>query len=95
MAGSLGPTYHPHPMPLTDRDQAILDFEASWWKHPGAKESAIMVEFGMSPTRYYQVLHALLDDSDAWAYSPLVVKRLLRLREVRRRARSSARVGGS
>ncbi|MGZ9830170.1 DUF3263 domain-containing protein, partial [Tsukamurella ocularis] len=38
---------------LTDRERAILDFEAGWWQQRGAKEDAITEQFGVSPVRYY------------------------------------------
>ena len=50
---------------LTDRDREILAFEARWWKHAGAKEQAIRDTFGLSSTRYYQLLNALLDKPGA------------------------------
>ena len=74
-------------VPLTSRDQAILDFERGWWTQPGSKEQAIRERFGLSPTRYYRVLSGLLDEPDAMDYEPMVVRRLRRLRERRRRAR--------
>ncbi len=71
---------------LSERDRGILDLEARHWPHAGAKEAAIRDSLGgMSPTRYYQQLSALLDDPAALAYSPMVVRRLRRVRE---RARS-------
>ena len=81
-------------MALSDRDRAILDFERSWWLEPGPKEVAIKTRFDLSPTRYYQVLNELLESSDAIAYDPLVVRRLRRLRERRRRARFEGRSAG-
>ena len=74
-------------MPLTDRDRAILDFERTWWSEPGPKAAAIQVRFGLSPTRYYQLLADLIGSAEAAAYDPLVVRRLRRLRSNRRRAR--------
>ena len=74
-------------MALTERDRAILDFERSWWSEPGSKESAIRARFALSPTRYYRILAELLDSTDALAYDPLVVRRLRRVRDRRRRAR--------
>lgn len=73
---------------LTDRDRAILAFEKQWWRHAGSKEQAIRERFGVSATRYYQMLNALLDDEAALACEPEVVKRLRRLRAARQRARS-------
>ena len=74
-------------MALSERDQAILDFERTWWMEPGPKESAIRARLDLSPTRYYQLLGDLVGSAEALAYDPLVVRRLLRLRERRRRAR--------
>jgi hypothetical protein len=78
---------------LSERDQEILSFERLWWKYAGAKEQAIRDKFGMSATRYYQVLNALIDRHDALAHDPLLVKRLRRLRSVRQRARAARRLG--
>ncbi|MGV8849406.1 MAG: DUF3263 domain-containing protein [Propionibacteriaceae bacterium] len=78
---------------LATRDAEILEFERTWWRSPGAKEQIIREKFDMSPTRYYQVLNALIDSQAALAADPLLVKRLRRLREERRRNRSAARLG--
>lgn len=77
-------------MALSDRDRAILDLERSWWQVDSPKSVAIR-DLGLSPTRYYQLLGALLDLPDAEAYDPLVVRRLRRLRRLRRRARFEGR----
>lgn len=74
-------------MGLSERDRAILDFERAWWAERGPKQEAIRERFAMSPTRYYELLAALLDSNDADRYDPLVVRRLRRLRTERRRAR--------
>jgi Protein of unknown function (DUF3263) len=78
---------------LTARDQEILEFERLWWRYQGAKEQAIREKFDMSPTRYYQVLNALLDRPASLAFDPLLVKRMRRLRAERQRARSARRLG--
>ena len=78
---------------LSARDAEILDFERTWWRSPGAKEQTIRESFDMSPTRYYQVLNALIDNPAALAVDPLLVKRLRRLRDERRRNRSASRLG--
>jgi hypothetical protein len=78
-------------MALTERDQAILDFERSWWTEPGPKDTAIRERFELSGTRYYQLLTELLDDPDALDYDPLLIRRLRRVRERRRRARVAGR----
>jgi hypothetical protein len=61
--------------------------EARGFAGPGVKERAIREELGMSPTRYYQALNALLDDPAALAHAPVTVNRLRRLREERRSRR--------
>lgn len=78
-------------MPLTDRDRAILDFERSWWSEAGPKETAILERFELSATRYYQILGELLDAPEALDYDPLVVRRLRRMRDRRRKARGEVR----
>lgn len=81
-------------MGFSDRDRAILDFEGSWWTLPGPKEAAIKARFDLSPARYYQRLNELLDSADAMAYYPLVVLRLRRSRDRRRRQRFEGRSAG-
>ena len=78
---------------LADRDRAILEFERQWWRYAGSKEQAVRELFGMSATRYYQVLNALIDRPEAVAHDPMLVKRLRRLRSSRQRARSARRLG--
>jgi len=78
---------------LSRREREILNFERQWWQYAGAKEQAIRDLFGMSATRYYQVLNALIDRPDAVAADPMLVKRLRRLRASRQRARSARRLG--
>ena len=72
---------------LNERDQQILAFEARWWKHAGSKEQAIRDSFGLSSTRYYQLLNALLDNPDALEQDPMLIGRLRRLRSTRARTR--------
>jgi hypothetical protein len=81
-------------VPLSERDRAILDLERSWFLEAGSKSSSIRDRLGLSPTRYYQVLAGLIDVPEAEAYDPLVVRRLRRERELRRRARFEGRPAG-
>ncbi|SDQ53625.1 DUF3263 domain-containing protein [Thermostaphylospora chromogena] len=78
---------------LSDRDRELLDFERQWWRHAGAKEQAIRDTFGLSATRYYQLLAQLIDRPEALEHDPMLVKRLRRLREDRRRRRTARRRG--
>ena len=74
---------------ISDLEVRILDFERNWWRFAGAKESAIKELFDLSAPRYYQLLNDLIDRDDALAASPMLVKRLRRLREARLQARST------
>ena len=74
----------PEPGELSDRDRAVLAVERRGWSGPGAKERAIREQLGISPTRYYQLLGALLDDPRAAEHAPVTVNRLRRVRQARR-----------
>jgi Protein of unknown function (DUF3263) len=81
-------------VPLTDREQAILDFERTWWTRDGLKDALVRELFRVELTEYYQVLNELLDRPEALEYDQLGVRRLRRLRDRRRRSRfESAAVG--
>ena len=61
------------------------------WDHLGAAKKRVGERFDLSSTRYYELLGALIDSSEANDYDPLVVRRLRRLRDRRRRARFEGR----
>lgn len=71
----------PHSSVLTDRELAVLALEGRRYRRQGAKEQAVREELGLSATRYYQVLNALLDDQRALAHEPVLIARLRRLRD--------------
>lgn len=83
-------------MPLTEREQAILDFERGWWTEDGVKDLLLRERFNCSADDYYSELNRLLDHPEALKYDPLVVRRLQRARERRRRLRldSVSETGG-
>ena len=80
---------------LSELEIKMLEFERTWWRHAGAKESLIKELFNLTPPAYYQLLNNLIDRPAALMAEPLLVKRLLRLREQRTASRSSARLGFS
>jgi hypothetical protein len=86
MSAQEEPTMH---VALSELELRILDFEASWWRYAGAKEAAIKELFELSAARYYQLLNDLIDRDDALAASPMLVKRLRRLREARMNTRTA------
>jgi hypothetical protein len=78
---------------LDRRDLDILQFERQWWLYAGNKEQAIRDMFDLSPTRYYQVLNQVIDNPQALAAEPLLVRRLRRLRASRQKTRAARRLG--
>jgi len=81
-------SYGPPRTQLDELELRLLDFERSWADRVGNREAAIRAEFGVSTARYYQMLYALIDSPIALRHDPLLVRRLQRLRETRRRARA-------
>jgi hypothetical protein len=73
--------------PLTDDERRMLALEKKMPRPSGPKDAAIYEVFGVSPTRYHQILLALIDCREALEYDPMLVLRLRRLRDSRRRAR--------
>ncbi|MEU6943742.1 DUF3263 domain-containing protein [Streptomyces sp. NPDC046237] len=65
---------------LGARERAVLALERRSWPGPGAKERAVREQLGLSATRYYQLLNALLDDPRALRHDPVTVNRLRRVR---------------
>jgi hypothetical protein len=83
-----------HPLSSLDqRSTEVLDFEREAWKLTVTKERAIRERFGFSPSRYHQLLHRIIDRPEALIYDPMLVRRLRRVREVRRRARTASGLG--
>jgi hypothetical protein len=78
---------------LLPRDRDLLDFERGCWHHKGPKERAIRERFGFSAARYHQLLNRLIDLPEALAYDPMLVRRLRRLRDQRRRRRVATQLG--
>jgi hypothetical protein len=62
-------------MSLSERQQAILDFERGWWTEDGVKDLLLRERFNCSADDYYGELNRLLDSPEAMAYDPLVVRR--------------------
>ncbi len=78
---------------LSERQRAIIEFEGTWWQHDEARDLTIRARFACSSEEYYQELNQLLDHPGALSVDPLVVRRLRRQRERRRRARIDGPAG--
>jgi hypothetical protein len=79
---------------LDERARSVLDLERRWASTGGRKPRLIRERLGISPTRYHQVLVRTIDLPEALAYDPMLVRRLRRLRDARRRARRPPRATG-
>lgn len=72
---------------ITERQQAMLEFERTWWSFDEPKETLIRARFQCSADEYYVELNTLLEQPDALEHDPLMVRRLQRQRLRRRRER--------
>lgn len=72
---------------ITERQQAILEFERTFWTYDDPKETVIRARFQCSADEYYVELNELLEQPAALDHDPLVVRRLQRQRLRRRRER--------
>lgn len=70
---------------LTDRERAILEFEQSWWLSDTPKDQAVRERFLLTEAEYLETLDALVVSEAAAVECPLLVRRLLRQRDRRRR----------
>jgi hypothetical protein len=86
---ALSETVEPTLRSLTPRERSLIDFERGWWLERGGepKYRAIRRCLGISPSGYWSMLERLLDSPAALAYDPLLLRRLQRRRNDRRRAR--------
>jgi len=78
---------------LSERDRQILDFERESWKLTAPKDRAIRERFSFSAARYHQLLNRVIDRPEAVAHDPMLVRRLRRLRDARRRRQVAAKLG--
>jgi hypothetical protein len=72
---------------ISERHQAMLEFERSYWTFDEPKETLIRARFQCSADEYYAELNELLEQPAAMAHDPLVVRRVQRQRLRRRRQR--------
>jgi hypothetical protein len=79
---------------LDDLAMRTLELEASWWRYAATREAAVRERLDESPGEYHRRLGALLDDPEAAAYAPVLVRRLRRLRARRLEDRSGRRLAG-
>ncbi|MBZ5732985.1 DUF3263 domain-containing protein [Nocardioides sp. TRM66260-LWL] len=78
---------------LDARDLDVLAFEQEWWRHAEGRDEAVRARFGLEPVAYHRLLGELIDRPEAEAAEPLLVRRLRRQRDARRRERAERRRG--
>ena len=77
---------------MTVREHMILRLAAATYRYPARREADALELVGLTPTRFWAAVDRLLDDPDALAAYPTVVRRLRRLRDARARQRSARRL---
>lgn len=73
--------------PLGERVRAMIQFEGSWFTEPSDRHDTIRARFGCSVEDYNLELSRVIDHPAALDIDPLVVRRLRRARDRRRRAK--------
>lgn len=79
---------------LTGHQRAMIDFQRKYAMvtDPAKIRSVIWEQFDMSPTQFFTVWNALIDNPAALAYAPHVITRHHRLRIERKARRTSVSV---
>jgi hypothetical protein len=72
--------------PLSERARAMLAFEATWFTLDQDRHDAIRATFQCSVEEYSLELNQVIDQPAALTADPLVVRRLRRARDRRRRS---------
>jgi uncharacterized protein DUF3263 len=70
---------------LSEREQALITFESSWFTLDEDRFNAIRARFGCSVEAYNLEVNRVIDHPAAMEFDPLTVRRLRRHRERRRR----------
>lgn len=66
------------------RPETLLAFEHAWSHHDGRKDLTIRRELGITPARFYQLLHRTAHTAEGIAADPIIARRV--------RGRSAGRV---
>ena len=93
MSANPSASLHPSARELDDVTRGILEFERAGSWRGRSKQRAIREVLGLTPTRYHQLLVGAIERPEALAFDPMLVRRLRRLRDARRRTRLARRLG--
>lgn len=80
--------------PLSELQRAVLALEVECAVRPpsrGRKVTIVRERFGLSETRYLQLVNGLLEHPGAWEAAPATVAQLRRMRQRHVRSRSARR----
>lgn len=69
--------------PLSERDVLVLQIMKRHPRSEGLRVRAAQELLGLTPTRFHQLLNAIIDTEAALAHDPLLVNRLRRIRDGR------------
>lgn len=72
---------------MSDDDRAMLELAGAFYLEESGRVAAMHSKFGMTPTRFWQRVNALLSSTAALKHDPVTVNRLRRLRSSRVRSK--------
>lgn len=75
---------------LSVKDHMRLRLAGARYRHPAQRDTDALDQLGETPATFWLRVDHLLDDRAAMAAYPQIVRRLRRLREARREARSAS-----
>lgn len=73
---------------MSDNDRALLELAGAFYREESGRVAAMHARFGMTPTRFWQRVNAILATPGALQHDPLTVNRLRRLRASRVKSHS-------
>jgi hypothetical protein len=73
---------------LTIREKMALELAGTHYRYPAKREADALLLLDWTPTTFHATVNRLLDDPRALAHDPMTVRRLRRLRDRRKAARS-------
>lgn len=74
---------------MTVREHTALRLAAAVYAKPGRRDADVHRELSLSPVLFWRLVHSLIDRPDVLAAYPMEARRLQRLRDRRREARSA------
>lgn len=72
---------------VTDDERAVIELAAASFRYPAVREARALEELGLTPTKFWALVHHLIDRPDVVAAMPVETARLRRLRDRRRAVR--------